>query len=171
MRAGSTPSGTRLLLKNEATGGEYRNQTGPTKAAGILALRRPHVIPWARSSAGRARESHSRGQGFESPRVHSCHLSRHRRRGRMLQNIVDRPPAVERLAAPAWRHGLERRHPELAHEGDRIEIEAGLSDQLTVDFEDGSHRQLNIFVRRREAELRADVLSLENELEHADSGL
>src|SRR2546430_3910058 len=70
MRAGSTPSGTRLLLKNEATGGEYRNQTGPTKAAGILALRRPHVIPWARSSAGRARESHSRGQGFESPRVH-----------------------------------------------------------------------------------------------------
>src|SRR6266545_8216256 len=25
---------------------------------------------WARSSAGRARESHSRGQGFESPRVH-----------------------------------------------------------------------------------------------------
>src|SRR5205809_118746 len=83
MRAGSTPSGTRLLLKNEATGGEYRNQTGPTKAAGILALRRPHVIPWARSSAGRARESHSRGQGFESPRVHSCHLSRPRRRGRL----------------------------------------------------------------------------------------
>jgi len=40
-----------------------------------------------------------------------------------------------------------------------------------VDFEDGDHRQLNIFVRRREAELRADVLSLENELEHADSGL
>src|SRR5439155_15898785 len=77
MRAGSTPSGTRLLLKNEATGGEYRNQTGPTKAAGILALRRPHVIPWARSSAGRARESHSRGQGFESPRVHSCHVTSH----------------------------------------------------------------------------------------------
>ena len=31
----------------------------------------PNVM-WARSSAGRARESHSRGQGFESPRVHQA---------------------------------------------------------------------------------------------------
>ena len=36
---------------------------GP-RSVGILAAAR------ARSSAGRARESHSRGQGFESPRVH-----------------------------------------------------------------------------------------------------
>src|SRR5712691_9138283 len=28
------------------------------------------LLAWARSSVGRARESHSRGQGFESPRVH-----------------------------------------------------------------------------------------------------
>src|SRR5438876_10127621 len=103
MRAGSTPSGTRLLLKNEATGGEYRNQTGPTKAAGILALRRPHVIPWARSSAGRARESHSRGQGFESPRVHSCPVSGHT--GHLLQDIVHRPASAQRLVVACWVKG------------------------------------------------------------------
>src|SRR6267378_2806732 len=69
MRAGSTPSGTRLLLKNDATQGEYRD-------AGILRFRPREVTLWARSSAGRARESHSRGQGFESPRVHQFLLSR-----------------------------------------------------------------------------------------------
>src|SRR2546428_13412532 len=63
MRAGSTPAGTRLLLKNDATQGEYRD-------AGILRFRPRVVTLRARSSAGRARESHSRGQGFESPRVH-----------------------------------------------------------------------------------------------------
>src|SRR5437899_8334220 len=62
MRAGSTPSGMRLLLNRDATQGEYRD-------AGILRFRPLEVTLWARSSAGRARESHSRGQGFESPRV------------------------------------------------------------------------------------------------------
>src|SRR6266550_6898714 len=63
MRAGSTPSGTRLFLKKEATQGEYRS-------AGILAPRPGKVTVWARGAAGSALESHSRGQGFESPRVH-----------------------------------------------------------------------------------------------------
>src|SRR5438094_4246721 len=62
-------------------------------------------------------------------------------------------------------------HPELAHERGPIEIEPGLADQVTLDFVDGDHRQLNLLVGRREAELRTDVLALENELEHACSGL
>src|SRR5262245_16164083 len=45
------------------------------RSAGILALQRSVRLLWARSSAGRARESHSRGQGFESPRVHQCYVS------------------------------------------------------------------------------------------------
>src|SRR5258708_1307380 len=34
-------------------------------------------VTWARGAAGSALESHSRGQGFESPRVHQCPVSRH----------------------------------------------------------------------------------------------
>src|SRR5438309_11763673 len=70
IRAGSTPAGTRLLLKNDATQGEYRD-------AGILRFRPRVVTLWARSSAGRARESPSRGQGFEAPRVQQSDVSRH----------------------------------------------------------------------------------------------
>src|SRR5438132_4094596 len=62
IRAGSTPSGTRLLLKNEATAGSIGS-------AGILPFQASETM-WARGAAGSARESHSRGQGFESPRVH-----------------------------------------------------------------------------------------------------
>ena len=63
MRAGSTPSGTRLLLKKEATPGQYRNR-------GYTHISAPRKTLWARGAVGSARESHSRGQGFESPRVH-----------------------------------------------------------------------------------------------------
>src|SRR5437868_10771667 len=78
IREGSTPSGGCLLLKNDAIPGEYRS-------AGILDLRPACTTSWARSSAGRARESHSRGQGFESPRVHQP--------GRLIQcaDVGDRP--------------------------------------------------------------------------------
>src|SRR5438132_1347053 len=62
IRAGSTPSGTRLLLKNEATAGSIGS-------AGILPFQASKTL-WARGAVGSARESHSRGQGFESPRVH-----------------------------------------------------------------------------------------------------
>src|SRR5579859_598406 len=70
MRAGSTRSGRRLFLKRKAMFREYRNRParpGCSAVNGILAFPQ---IAWARSSVGRARESHSRGQGFESPRVH-----------------------------------------------------------------------------------------------------
>lgn len=30
----------------------------------------------------------------------NCHVSGHRRRGRLFQDIVDRPPAIEGLVAP-----------------------------------------------------------------------
>src|SRR5438309_3763001 len=63
IRAGSTPSGTRLLLKKEATPGQYRNR-------GYTHISAPRKTLWARGAVGSARESHSRGQGFESPRVH-----------------------------------------------------------------------------------------------------
>src|SRR5713101_8551603 len=68
MRAGSTPSGTRFLLNNEDTQGEYRS-------AGILPLSPEKVTLWARGAAGSALESHSRGQGFESPRVHQMNFA------------------------------------------------------------------------------------------------
>ena len=40
----------------------------------ILALPPNQPGMWVRSSVGRARESHSRGQGFESPRIHQIAL-------------------------------------------------------------------------------------------------
>src|ERR1700716_4026277 len=49
-------------------------------------MKRPAL--WARGAAGSASEWHSEGQGFESPRVHTCPVSRHR--GHLLQDIVDR---------------------------------------------------------------------------------
>src|SRR5207237_10035866 len=43
---------------------------GVYEAAGILPFHRPPLTPWARGPAGSALESHSRGPGFEPPRVH-----------------------------------------------------------------------------------------------------
>src|SRR5581483_1090510 len=68
--------GKPLAFEEECHRREYRNRpygvgcslgvTGP----GLYWRFRLPRAKWARSSAGRARESHSRGQGFESPRVH-----------------------------------------------------------------------------------------------------
>src|SRR5690348_8180947 len=57
---------------------EGRHQKAEYRSAGILGFRRVAQPLWARSSAGRARESHSRGQGFESPRVHTYNQIRKR---------------------------------------------------------------------------------------------
>src|SRR5690348_8465411 len=48
------------------------------------------LLAWARSSVGRARESHSRGQGFESPRVHQTEARRRIRDTRQMRVRDDR---------------------------------------------------------------------------------
>src|SRR5260221_3402091 len=77
MRDGSTPSGRRLLLKRNDMLASIGITPEPTVVPRQMALGGPAILAipspcakWARSSVGRARESHSRGQGFESPRVH-----------------------------------------------------------------------------------------------------
>src|SRR6266851_5993073 len=81
--------------------GEYRNacagrpvpRAGKRSGPGYTGLCLSYSSTWVRSSIGRALESHSRGKGFESPRIHQCPVSGHR--GHLLQDIVHRPAASE----------------------------------------------------------------------------
>src|SRR6266851_1317405 len=81
--------------------GEYRNacagrpvpRAGTRSGPGYTGLCLSYSSTWVRSSIGRALESHSRGKGFESPRIHLCPVSGHR--GHLLQDIVHRPAASE----------------------------------------------------------------------------
>src|SRR5260370_11285870 len=76
---------------------------------------------WVCSSDGRALESHSRGQGFESPQIHHCPVSGHR--GHLLQDIVHRPAASETVVVSIW---LESERPEeLALLGDDADVGVG----------------------------------------------
>ena len=80
-------------------------------------LLRYHERPkqWARGAVGSASEWHSEGQGFESPRVHQCRLSRHS--SRLLRDIVRWPASAERLVVAGW-------------------VDAESADELTIGADD-----------------------------------
>src|SRR6266851_3551405 len=109
--------------------GEYRNacagrpvpRAGTRSGPGYTGLCLSYSSTWVRSSIGRALESHSRGKGFESPRIHNCPVSRHR--GHLLQDIVDRPAASETVVVSIWLES--QRSEEFTVLGDDADVGVG----------------------------------------------